>query len=82
MELNPDSPHFKPSHIRKRLEDKKTKKKDWKDKLVKNKIKEYESYQGKILFTHILGITVEQEQSAAGGFVQYLTDLVSQSEGG
>lgn len=46
MELNPDSPHFKPSHIRKRLEEKKTKKKDWKDKLVKNKIKEYESYQG------------------------------------
>ena len=39
MQLHPDSPVFKPSHIRKKLEGPKAKKKDWKDKLVKNKIK-------------------------------------------
>ena len=39
MSINPDSKVFKESHIRKRMEDGKLKKRDWKDKLVKNKIK-------------------------------------------
>jgi len=39
MSINPDSIVFKESHIRKRMDVGKLKKRDWKDKLVKNKIK-------------------------------------------